>query len=137
MDQLHHIMRVAGGLHVEGQQIRARLAVGIYIAFGFFDHQVNVEGQGRTALQGFHKIISERNSRHKHAVHHVYMDAIGAQCRSALQFLAVPHTVGGKKRRCNFHQGVPLVNVYSGIDPPPSCIFDRKPANKKSSPKRA
>jgi hypothetical protein len=54
------------------------------MAFGVFDHQVNIDRQSGDAPDRFDDERTHGNIRHKLAIHHIDMDPIDARLFSSL-----------------------------------------------------
>ena len=65
-------------LHMDGDDIRPRLAEVLHIAHRAVDHQVDIQRQGRDSPDGLHYRDADGDVGHEQAVHHVHMEVVGA-----------------------------------------------------------
>src|SRR5271154_6726524 len=76
--------------------IGARLRKIDKVAFRFDDHQVYIERLCCRATHRVHDRRTERDVRHKSAVHDIDMDPIGAGFVDCPDFLSEPEQIGGQ-----------------------------------------
>ena len=90
-------MRSALGM--DGQDVGARLAIGLQPGVDRRDHQMHVERKFRVRPQGLHHIRADGDVRHEMAVHDVDMDPVRAGSVQRANFFAQHREVAGKDGR--------------------------------------
>src|SRR5687767_13739539 len=67
---------------------------GLDVAFGLFDHQMDISGDASNALARGEDVGSNRNVAHKVTVHHIYVDPVCAGCFDRGDLLSETREIG-------------------------------------------
>ena len=95
------------GLHVDGDQVRSRIAEGFHIPQRADDHQMHVQGKLGGGADGLYHGDADGDVGHEQAVHHVHVDIIGGGNAANVPLQVCK--VGGENGWCYFnHQKRPL-----------------------------
>ena len=92
-------MQVGAGLRVDSYRSGAGSNVFLDIAFGFFDHQVDVQWQRRRAVCCADDGRTDRQVGHEVPIHDIDMNPVCTRGFDGLDFLAQSGEVAGKNRR--------------------------------------
>src|SRR5215475_12236002 len=97
-DRLERAVEMRPRLDMHRDDVRAGLSKGLEIRIARRDHQMHVHRLLGMRPERLHHVRPDRDVGHEVAVHHVYVDPVGAGLVDRTHFLAEPSEVGGQDR---------------------------------------